>query len=357
MKLRMRSAGAFLLLAGLSACDFPTGIPRWETTWITPGQETSVSVVELLPAGLGVNADTSAFVLTLDTVSAAFVLADFCPACPPSPVVAIPKPAFQGTVELDVPLPAEVESVSITSGMIIVVLENNFDFDPIRPSASARGDITLELRSGTTLVGSLVIDGNQRAFAPNTTIRDTMNFNAATVGDTLTLEVELDSPAGDPTTMSSNDGLEVTVWSPSIEVAQATVTVTGQTFEGEETELDLEDVDAGDRVKAGTIFLDIENPLGVSGSLSVTIDPGAPDTGSPIVRNVALAAGNTTVQLDFNEEEIQRLIGTTSTLTVSGTMNAGTITIQPDDVIGVTARLRVTVEVGGELGGNDEDEG
>ena len=195
MKLRMRPAGAFLLLAGISACDIPTGIPRWETTWITPGEEASVSVAELLPSGLTVNDDTTAFELTIDTVRATFELADFCPSCPSSPTVPVAKPAFQSAVDVQVPLPDEVVSVDITTGMVIVDLRNGFDFDPIRPSASARGAITLELRSGATLIGSLVIDGDERAFAPGTTIRDTLNFTAATVSGTMTLEIEMDSPA------------------------------------------------------------------------------------------------------------------------------------------------------------------
>ena len=352
MKLRMRSAGAILLLAGLSACDIPTGMPRWDTTWITPGEEVSVSVAELLPAGLSVNADTSAFVLQLDTVTGGFQLSDFCPACPSSPTIPVPKPAFTGSETIGVPLPDEVESVDITSGMVIIELTNNFDFDPIRPSASARGDVTLELRSGATLVSSLVIDGNQRALAPGTTLRDTMNFAAATVQDSLTLEVTLDSPAGDNTTMSANDGFEVEVWSPSIEVAEATVSITSQAIESEETELDLSDVDLGDRIQDGTIFLDIVNPFGVTGTLNITVTP---ETGAPIVKNVNLSAGNTTVQVDFSEEEIERLIGETSTMSVTGTVNGGNVTVQPDDEIGVTARLRVTVEIGGESG--DEDEG
>lgn len=351
MKLRMRSAGAFLLLAGLSACDIPTGIPRWETTWITPGQEASVSVAELLPAGLTVNADTSAFVLTIDTVAGGFDLADFCPSCPSSPTIAVPKPAFQGTVQMDVPLPGQVESVDITTGMVIIEITNNFDFDPIRPSPSARGDLTLELRSGTSLIGSLVIDGNQRALAPGTTLRDTMTFAAATVGDTLTLEIELDSPAGSNTTMSANDGFDVEVWSPGIEVAEATVVLSGQTIQGEETELDLADVDIGDRIREGTIFLDLENPFGVTGTLNVTITP---ETGAPLQRTVALAAGSSTVQMDFSEADLERLIGSTNTISFAGTVNGGNVTVRPDMVIGVTARLRVTVEVGGV---DEEEEG
>ena len=354
MKLFLRPAGALVLLAGLTACDIPTGLPRWETTWITPGQEIRVSVAELLPAGLAVNGDTSAILIQIDTVTGGFQLSDFCPACPPA-VVAVPKPAFTGTETVDVPLPGPVGTATTSGGIVIVELENGFDFDPIRPSASARGSITLELRSGATLIGSLVIDGTQRALPPGATLRDTLNIVDGTIGDLLTMEVEIVSPAGDNTTMSPNDAFTVDVWSPGIEVSEATITLTAQSIEGVEAELDLTDVDLGDRLKEGAVILEITNPFGVAGTLTLTVDPA---DGAPIVKPVPLSAAATSqVVVSFTEAEMETLVGQSSEMTITGAVNGGNVTVRPDMEMALDARLRVTVEVGGELDeeGGDND--
>lgn len=345
MRLSVRVAAAALLSTALSACDIPTGLPQWETTWVTPSEGTSVSVVELLPAGLDVNADTSAFVLSIDTASGGFMLSDFCPSCPPA-TFPVPKPAFRDSVEVDVPLPSAVRSATIAGGELIVRLRNDFDFDPIRPSASARGSVRVQIRSGTTLVGSLVIDGNQRAFPANSTLMDTLQFLPSTIADTLTMRVILDSPAGDPTTMQPSDGFTASVWSDGLEVSQATVNVAAQTISGVESEIDLSGVDVED-ITEGTIFMEIQNPFSITGNLTVSVDPEG--SAGPFNKMVQLAPGDTEVSITFDENEIQQMIGEVNTLTVGGTVNAvgGAVTVRPDMVIGIDTRLRVTVLVGG----------
>ena len=345
---RFRPAGLLLLMAGVAACDIPTGLPRWETTWITPSEETTVHVAELLPADLAVNGDTTAFVLAIDPVNESWSLSDFCALCPPVTAVA-PKPAFTATVSTTVPLGAAVQSVDVQSGRIDIVLTNGFDFDPLRPgAASDSGSITIELTSGTTTVASAALDGRTVSFAPGATRTLQLNFAPSTIAGDLGVDLTIDSPAGDVTTLNPNDALTMSLSSPGILVSEATISVAGQTIEGIDTELDLSDIDL-ESVKDGTIFLDIDNPFGVSGSLSITIDP---DGGAPIVKSVALPAGNASAQVHFSESEMSQLIGQVSTMSVGGTMNPGTVTVAPDMAITIGMRLRVTLE----LGGSDDDD-
>ena len=339
-----------LLVAGVSACDLPTGVPRWETTWITPAEETTVSVAELLPAELAVNDDRTAFVFTLAPVNESWSLAEMCAACPPVTAVA-PKPAFNTTVSTTVPLAASVQSVDVESGSLDLALTNGFDFDPLRPGvASDSGSMTVTLSSGTTTVASLVLDGRAESFAPGTTKDLQLTFAPSTIAEDLAIELTIDSPEGDVTTLNPNDALALSLSSDTILVSQATISVAGQTIEGVEAELDLAGVDL-ERVKDGTIFLDIENPFGVTGDLTVAIDPA--DGGAAIVKSVALPADTGSAQVHFDEAEITRLVGQVSTLSVTGTIDPGTITVMPAMEITIGMRLRVTVE----LGGNDDDNG
>lgn len=345
---RFRPAGVLLLVAGVSACDLPTGMPRWETTWITPSEETSVHVTELLPAGLMVNVDTTAFELAIDPVNESWTLSEFCAACPPVTSVA-PKPAFTATVSTTAPIPAAVQSVDVQGGSIDLVLTNGFDFDPIRPgAASDSGSITITVSSGTTTVASLVVDGRTQSFAPNTTKNLSLPFVPSTITGDLDVDLTIDSPAGDQTTLNPNDVLGLALSSDGILVSEATISVAGQAIEGVEAELDLSDVDL-DAIRDGTIFLDVVNPFGVTGDLTITIDPL---DGASIVKSVGLPSGTGSVQVDFTEEEMSRLIGEVSTMSITGTMDPGTVTVTPDMAITVGMRLRVTIEVGG----NDDDD-
>lgn len=360
MKLSARLAGALMSMAGLSACDLPTGIPRWDTTWITPGEETSVSVAELLPPELGVNADTSAFVLAFDPVSESWQLRDFCPTCPPITATA-PKPAFTTTLSTSMPLPADVRSIVLQGGQIDIELFNGFAFDPIRPGTNAdSGSIAVTVRSGGAVVASLVIEGTQQSFSPGSTLVETLDFLPSTIADDLQIDFTLDSPAGDVTTLRPTDQLSLDISSTGVLVSEATVAVASQPISGTTTELDLSDVDIGDRFKEGTIFLEIDNDFTVTGNLQLTVDPGLKPGESidpaPFTKTVALQSGVSEVAVTFTEAEIQQMVGAENTLTIGGVVNAigGELTVRPDMAITVGTRLRVTVEVGGD---SDDDSG
>jgi len=352
MKLRVRPAGALLLAAGLSACDVPSGIPRWETTWITPGEGTTVSVAELLPPGLDVNDDTTAFVLALAPLNTAWQLSEVCPGC--SPGAAPVKPAFVSNLTGTLALPAGVQSVDLEGGTIDIEFVNNFEFDPIRPGvASDSGSVTITVRSGATELTSVVVRGEDAAFGPGDTIARTLTFAPASVVDDIVVEFTIDSPQGDATTFSSTDGFEADIATGGLEVSEGVVSVTGQQIEAVETPLDLSDVDL-DQVREGAIFLDIVNPFGVTGTLNLMIETG---DGGVIEETEALsAADSSTIVLDFDQTELEQMIGQENTMRIEATVNGGSVTVRPDMVMGIETRLRITVEM--DFAGNDdEDEG
>lgn len=347
MKLRMRPAGAFLLLAGVSACDIPTSVPRWDTTWIAPGPEFEMSVAEVLPSGIEVNDDTSAFVLSIDPVSESFTLGEMCSLCPAGSVTA-PKPAFTYTVEFDVPLPSEVETVSIESGAIAVALAHGFGFDPLRPGVNAdTGSITIEVRTGATVLATFVIDGRGRAFPPGQVQNLVLDIFDAEVGDTLTVAVTIESPAGDDATLDTSDELTIDVSSDGLEVSEIVLSLDAEPIE-EETEFDLDAVDAGGRLKSGTLLMEIGNPFGVTGTVDLQV---IPESGPAITRTVTLTGAATqdvVLSPDFTAADLERIVGGETTIRMVGAVGGDNITVRPNMVMTIAPRLRVTVEVGGE---------
>ena len=355
MKLRMRPAGAFLLLAAMSACDIPSGIPRWETEWITPGETTTVSVAELLPSGIGMNDDSTAFVLAIAQVADSWSLSDFCESCPLVAVMA-PKPAFSGSVSTTAPIPAAVQSAAGEGGELMVSLTNGFSFDPIRPGVDAdSGTMTVVVRSGAVQVASLAVDGRTQSFAPGSALHLTLDFVPATITGDLELELTMVSPAGDVTTLDPDDAIAVAISSPGIEVSEAVVQMDSQPIEAGEAELDLEDVDVGDRLQDATIYLDIENPFGVTGELSITV---APAEGPAVVKGPLTldGAATQTLAVDFTEQEMESIVGRNNDLVIAGVVNGGAVTVRPDMALGVEVRLRATIEVGGDTDEDGDDD-
>ena len=74
----MLRRSVLLALVGLAACEFPTEAPKWEQTWVVPGESITVSVAELLPTGVDLTTDSSAFSTTAPGSSLSFSLSEMC---------------------------------------------------------------------------------------------------------------------------------------------------------------------------------------------------------------------------------------------------------------------------------------
>ena len=205
----LERAVLLIVLAALSGCDVPTDLPIFDVRWVIPVEETSISVVELLPA-TGVIISGGNFVVDADTVFLNETLGSLCAACVDSGGFAVPKPVFDAVFTQTGNLATDVESVQLVSGSISLAIQNDLGFDPIRPAAGSPGTMTVTIydvdASGRPL-SQVTLDGNILTDSlPNgalTTIL--LNLAPGTVSTTIFAEVDLDSPAGDPVVINPNN--------------------------------------------------------------------------------------------------------------------------------------------------------
>jgi hypothetical protein len=280
------------LALGVSACDVPTAAPEWDTRWIVPAEETTVEVDEFLPDDVTLAAGGSAFSVQVDPINFTESLGDLCPACVNGSGT---SPGFQGTFAESASLPSDVSSATVSQGSIAVAAVNGFGFDPIRVGGST-GTITITLYDGATggsVLDQVLVDGATESFAPGSTLNKTLNIASATVGNTLTVEMVVNSPSGS-VTINTAQTLQITATPGEILVSSATVNVANQDVSFEDTPLDVEDIDQEvvDHIRSGAFEFDITNPLGIAVAFTITIRGDGFD---PIVKalNISGAATQT----------------------------------------------------------------
>lgn len=337
-----------LALAALAACEVPTSLPSWDTVWIAPGRSTTIPVASLLPARVSSAPGGDAFVLDVAPVTASASLGQACPACSASGGAIATKPEFTLTVAGSAPLPAEVISASLASGVMGVTLRHDFDFDPLRPSATARGNLVIEVRSGSASLARYTIEGV--SWAPGTTLTRAVPLAAATVSGTLEVTATLYSPEGDPVRMDGDQRLSMTIAPSQLVATQAKVRVADQSIVADQVELDLADIDQAvvDHQKGGALLLDITNPFDVAGDLTLTLT--AP--GVTITKPVALQAGSSTSRVELSESELGSILGRSPVrLGVSGSVSAPAsgATVQPAQGVEIASRLEFTIGAKEEL--------
>ena len=337
------------LALGLAACDLPSELPTWDTTWVVPGESTTIGVSTLLPSSISTSG--SSFVLSLPAVSLTQTLGQMCGTVCTSPLVqgqTIPKPAFDFSSSSSIALPGGVNAVTISGGTLEVSLTHDFSFDPIVPSANNYGFIALTATSNGVTIGRDTIHGRNQTFPSGSTItRSVALASPSTVSGPITVSVQVVSPAGGTVTIDADDRLQVSVTPTQVQVSQATIPVTDRTISAGSVELDLGeeglDETVTERTHAGALLLDIENPFaGTTGTLDLTVRAN----GSTIDKSVSLAAGTTTARIEFNREEIRTILGSgVVTLDVSGTVSgpAAGVTVTPTQVVTIRSRLELTV--------------
>jgi hypothetical protein len=301
-------------------------------------------VAQLLPNGLSPAADRAAFTVALGPASFEPTLGSFCPACSTLDGQTLPKPAFQSTLALAVPLPSGVTSAALASGRLDVALTNQLGFDPLRPGAGARGSLTLTLRGGSTVLGApVVIHGSDAALSDGGSVSRTLDLAGTTLVSPLTLEVAFDSPAGDPVTLDAARRLTVTIVGSRLEAASAKVRVSGKPVASGESTFDLSDLGdfLRDQLKRGALQLTVANPFDVTGTL--TLRMATPTT--TILEPVVLGPGTQERQVELTREELRRIVGSEVVVSVSGSLwgpDAG-VTVTPAQVLAIDAKLRVVL--------------
>lgn len=347
-----------LFLAGLAACDVPTKLPTWDQTWLIPGDSTRVAVSELLPKSGELTVSTAGgqpvFALSIATPAAiSRSLGQVCSACAAANGTTVPKPAFTVIDSTGIALPTDLVGATIVSGGLAYTITNGFGFDPIRPSAAGApyGYFVIRIMNGATLVALDSVNGADLAIGKNgATLQRALPLNIGTgsLGITGSSPVEvyvtLQSPAGDPTTINSNQSFSVSVQPAPIALSQAQVNLANQQISAAQTSVDLSSVNDEaliNRVQAGTLHLAISSPFGVQGTLTATFTaPGS----SPIVKTIPLTtAAQQAPDVSLTATELRALLGHTASLSVSGTVSSpsGTVTLTPTQVLNVKSTFEI----------------
>lgn len=335
-------------LSGLAAaCAFPTEAPIIEQHWNVPGESTTIGVGEMLPASVSI-AD-GAFAVTVDAPAAVTrTLYQDCGTCAQNDGQTIPKPAFTAVASSSTTLPADVAGVLLSAGAITVTISNRYAFDPLHPAAGVNGTITLRVTNGTTTLGTTTISGANAVLPSNGTLNVAVGLNGSISGSQpITVNVELDSPAGDPATMTASQNILVTPAVVGVRATNAAVRVSDRVV-STTSELDLSDIDDAitQRLDSAAIRLAVTNPFEVSGTLTATLEaPGV----APVTRTIQVAANteNSAQLLRYTASEITPFFGRAVTLRVSGPVSAASVVaVSPSEVVSIASRLNLYVALG-----------
>lgn len=350
---RIRVVAAGLLGLALGACDFPTEAPIFESRFLIPAEQTTLGIDELLPPQLGVVGSDLA--LTLPGTQLTRSLAELCGAncalIPPG--TSAPKPAFTSDLTFSLSFPADVQAAIVSGGWIRLELSHTFGFDPLANG----GYIRTVIRSNNRIVARDSLAG---PFTGATLTRD-LQLDPGTLGGDLVGTITLHSPARlDPVTYQPNASLSVRV-APGVPgailISEATVRRPQERVSVADVQLDLTDIDEtmAERVRSGTMVLDISNPFNAGGTLELVVRDG----GSLIAsRQIVIAPCAATppcttsyrIAPAFTTTEIQSMLGRDLTLSVSGLLSTGAsfVTVRADQQIDIDTQLDLTLRVGGD---------
>jgi len=334
-------------LALFAACAVPTELPTYDTVWNVPVKSTTISVNSFLPAGeVTATPDNSAFQVTVSPSSTGITrsLGQDCSACVVANGFTVPKPPFSGGGTASLGLPSNVSTVTLVRDTLTVSITNGFNFDPIRPSAGARGYFTITVTSGANVVGRDSVDGSTTALAANSTLVRRIPL-AGTVSGSGGLQVtsQLNSPLGDPVTIDVSRQISLSASVGTVYVSSAQVSLANQNVSSPPTEMDLSGIDSTivRRANGASLLLAVDNPFNATGTLKVDLVGG-----STITKSIVLTGGSSTPSVDFTGDEIRALLGQKVSVTFSGAVNGANVTIQPGQSLSVTSRLQLSLTVG-----------
>lgn len=349
----MRSLPPWLALAALAsfaACDLPipTSAPSYDTEWNIPGKSTTISVNTLLPGGVTATGDNSAFQINVSPSTSTFSrhLGQDCSACGLANGLTVPKPPFTGVGSETFALPSTLTSATLVKDTLRVAVKNGFNFDPIRPSASARGYVVIRVMSGATLIGRDSVDGTTLPLAPGDSLVRKIPLSGTITGASgIVVSATINSPLGDPVPVDTSRSISVTGSIGTFYVSSAQVNVAAQPITAAPSSLDLSSVDPSisKRANGGSLLLTVSNPFNVTGNLSVIFTGGA----YTITKQLALTNGSSTPTLVFTKNELQALLGWNVSIGYSGTVAGSSVTVAPGQVVSVSSRLQIALSVGG----------
>lgn len=328
-----------------SACDYPTSAPKWRTEWLVPVKGTTLTVGELLPPGVTIADDSSAFLASVAPVTITRSLGELCGApCQDVSGRTVPKPAFSTTVEDTVWLPSDLAAATVASGSVAISIHNGLGFDPLRPGGTARGTIVITLASAGATVGTLTLDGDSVALAPGSTLLREIPLTGSTLGPAIVATALLTSPAGAAVPIDASQSFSLTASPQSLRLADVSVSVSEKPVAVSPFALDLGNVDASivDHVATGSLVLDVANPFPVAGDLQLTVTGAGLD---PITKPLPLAPGDTTETVAYTQDEMRSMLGQASLeVGAEGVVTAREpVRLTPTMTVRIDARLDLIV--------------
>ena len=349
----VEKAVLLIVVAALSGCDVPTALPIFDVGLQLPVEESSISVVELLPPEV----DTAGgnFDVTVDPVMLTETLGTLCPLCIDSGVVPVPKPAFIATFNQTGSLPTDVDSATVVGGSISLAIDNNLGFDPINPAPASFGTFTVTLFDtdiNGDMLGQVMLDGANGDSLPAGPSTIPLPLTGGTIKTAVFAVVDVDSPVGDPVPIDLAASFDITATVVSFLVSSITVNVDGQVVTIDPTNPDVEDIDEDlrNRLKEGSLILDIQNPFGV-GIPMMSLDISGP-TFMTISDTVNISRAPTSrVTVLYTGDQLRTFLGQPNVLISGGgtVVSPGVppppITVTPDQVMVIQTSLDLVVEI------------
>lgn len=347
----LRRIVVILVLAGVAACEFPTEPPTFEQVWVVPVERIAINVAELLPDGITLSDDSTAFEVQAPAASVSLSLLELCGnPCLLASGFEAPKPEFTDTLRTTTTLPADLISASLAGGALDATLAHSFSFDPLRPSAdttAARGYIVVRVTSNGNEVAFDSIDGADQAFPASIALTPSLGVQPVVANDTVEMEIAIHSPAGDSTLIDSSDTLGISFAASTLLIDETTISATGIDIDSVSTEMDFGDVDSAtvSRVQRGALRFGVSNPFTLSGTLDMTFRGDF----QTIQHSLTLEEGNYGERLEFTGDEVRAILGSDSVETVSsGSVSAddGTVTVSPLDALTLDSEFELVILVG-----------
>ena len=321
-----------------SGCEVPTDPPILEQRWIVPIEETTLSVDQLLPAGVSVSGNS--FSVSMDPFSTGQTLGAACGACAALNGLTAPAPAFSTSFDTSENLPADVTAATISSASIEIQIANGFSFDPI----AGGGSLTVTISDGPSgaELGQIIVDGATESLTAGATLMRTMSIGSASVGTAFFASVAIVSVGGQVALIDTSDQVTVTATITSLLVTSATVNVSSQSVEFDPEPLDVENIDTQliDRIQVASLLLDIVNPFGISVAGTINIGPTS--------KTLTIGSGATSsTSISYTNAELRMWLGQPNiNFSGSGTASGGSITVSPGDEMTIQVTLDATIQIG-----------
>ena len=310
-------------------------MPILEQRWILPLEQAKVGVEELLPAGVSLN--DGVLEVSIDTITTSSSLNAMCVDCANLNGSTAAVPAFTSSFNGSVDLPANISSIEISSGSVHVAVTNGLSFDPLAGGGSIEATI-LDGEGGLQLA-QLIFSG---AFAPGTTLAQSISIGNLNIGNELFAVIEATSPGGQIAPINTSEQLSVATTGSALIMGSTTVSLEGHAVEVDVVKLDLDHIgpEIIERIVNGSLILEVTNPFGVSLSGNINIGPTSKSF-------LISEDGRSTTTISYTRNELTSFLGEKGvTLSLSGTANGTSITLSSHQELTIEGTIDCLIRIG-----------